>query len=209
MNEIPADYAFKDNASLESIEEGMKAVEANMKFGLAILAVSLGRIKRDALYYSVAGSFKEYIFLERTNLSYRKALHLAAIGENFWKFRPQLKEHGLRLSEHMSKVRLLDETVVDRDPMFWERFQCLSVRELKGYIDRRKIAGINVYPADGSTGNVSTNGASLSIGGRKVRGLNLNEIRSETAKGRRAVVIWVEDDNEARKVRRVVSTVCF
>ncbi|MBF9018842.1 MULTISPECIES: hypothetical protein [unclassified Oceanispirochaeta] len=204
MNEIPADFAFKDNVTLESIEEGMRAVEDNIKFGLAILAVSLGRIKRDVLYYSVAGSFKEYIFLERTNLSYRKALHLAAIGENFWKFRPQLKENGLRLSEHMSKVRLLDETVIDNDPMFWERFQSLSVRELKGYIDRRKITGLNVYPAKEMSETVYAKGASLSIGGRKVKGLNLNEIRRETSKGRRAVIFWVEDDKEARKIKRAI-----
>ena len=203
MNEVSADFPFKENATLESIEAGMRAVESNIKFGLAILSVSLGRIKRDALYYSVAGSFKEYIAMERTNLSYRKALHLAAIGENFWKFRPQLKENGLRLSENMSKVRLLDESVIDNDPMFWQRFQNLSVRELKTYIDRRRLDGINVYPDNGMTETVFARGASLSIDGQKLRGLNLNEARQKIKEGKRLIALWVDDsETEARKVRR-------
>jgi len=34
MNEVPADFAFQESASLESIESGMRAVESNIKFAL-------------------------------------------------------------------------------------------------------------------------------------------------------------------------------
>lgn len=205
MVNIPADFAFQDSATLESLESGMRAVEGNIKIALAILAVTLGRIKREQLFLSVAPNFKAYLQQERTDLSYRKAVHLASIGVKFWEYRSELQENEIRLSSVMSKIRLIDSDIADHDPMIWERLKSLSVREFRNYIDKRR-GDINVYTAGGNGGNlagsVTVSGLSLTIGGKKVRGINLNQIREETAKGKRAVVLWVDDDNEARRIKR-------
>ena len=83
MNEVPVDFAFKESVSLESLESGMRAVESNKKITMALLAVALGRIKREKLYLSAAQNFKEYLELERTDLSYRKDIYLATVGGKF------------------------------------------------------------------------------------------------------------------------------
>lgn len=206
MEEIPGDYPFHEETSLEYLEEGMRAVEKNIEFGLTLMAVSLGRIKKDGLYLSIAPNFKAYLKLERTSLSYRNAVRLASIGERYWKFRPMLKQEGIQLSLNMSKVELLDGDVIDNDPMFWERFKSLSVKELAHYIRKRKSSS-DVYTASNNAEHVSVTGASLKIDGQKLKGLNLNEARRNLKQGKRAVVLWVETDNEARKIRRVVKNI--
>jgi hypothetical protein len=140
MNEVPIDFALKEKVSLESIEDGMRAVESNMKIALAILAVSLGRIKRDGLYREVAPNFKSYLQRERTTLSYQKAIHLAAVGEKFWDFRTQLKENEIKLSTVMSKVRLLEKHIVESDPMIWTRIKSLSYREFDPASEKRTVS---------------------------------------------------------------------
>jgi hypothetical protein len=52
---------------------------------------------------------------------------------------------------------------------------------------------------------VTVNGASLYFGSKKIRGLNLNEAKREIHNGKRLVAVWVEDDKEARQVRRLLS----
>jgi len=203
MDEIPADFAFKTTVTLHSLEDGMLAVESNIKIGIAILAVSLGRIKREGLYLSVAPSFKHYCHLERTNLTYPKAIHLAAVGEKYWEFQKEIRSNDIKLSQVMSKMRLLDRRIVDGDPLWWDRFKNLSVRELKAFLERRKL-DINVYSATEKPATVTVNRSSLYIGNMKVRGINLNEVQEKTIQGKRAVIVWVDDDNEARRIRRMV-----
>ena len=208
MTEIPADFAFHESVTLEYLEDGMRAVEQNIKFALAVLAIALGRIKTDLLYLSVAPDFKSYLIQERTDLKYRKAVHLSTIGIKFWQFRPQLQDNGIRLSSVMSKIKFIDSDIVDHDPMIWDRLKSLSVREFQNYINKRR-GDINVYTKNQSgqnmSRNVTVNGASISIGGLKLRGFNLNEARKEISKGKRAVVFWVDSDNEARKIKRTIS----
>lgn len=55
------------------------------------------------------------------------------------------------------------------------------------------------------TGTMIISGASLTIDGEKVRGINLNQVRQEMAKGKRAVVFWVIDYNEAKRVKKQFS----
>lgn len=207
MNEVPIDFALKDDVNLESIEDGMRAVESNMKIAVAILAVSLGRIKKDGLYRAVAPNFKSYLQRERTTLSYQKAVHLAAVGEKFWEFRTQLIENEIKLSKVMSKVRLLEKPIVDSDPMIWDRIKSLSYREFKRYVEKQK-SNINVYSEMNQNRNlnetVSVSGAGLYFGSKKVKGLNLNEARREIDNGKRLVAVWVDDDKEARQVRKVL-----
>lgn len=205
MTEVSVDFAFAENATLESIEEGIRVVESNIKLAMAVMAVALGRIKREGLFYKVAPSFKAYLERERTDLSYQKAIHLAAVGEKFWEFRTQLKAHDIHLSEVMSKVRLLEKDVTETDPMVWDRLQKLSYREFKRHIEKQR-GRINVYTEDDFNGDmsasVSVTGKSLAIGGIKLRGLDLGEAAENIRKGKRAIVLWVEDDNEAKRVRR-------
>ncbi len=205
MTEVPADFAFEKTATLESIEDGMRAVESNIKIALAILAVSLGRIKRESLYLKVAPNFKAYLSKERTSLPYKRAIHLATIGEKFWKYRTELRENDIKLSSVMSKIKLLDSDITGQDPMIWERLKSLSVREFHNYVNKSR-GRINVYPGSELGGNinrnVSVNGASLSIDGIKLRGLNLNHARCQMSQGKRLVAVWVDDDSEARRVRR-------
>jgi hypothetical protein len=120
MIEVPADFVFEETATLTSLEEGMRAVESNVKFATAILAASLGRIKREALYKDIAPNFKNYVQRQRTTLSYQNAIHLAAIGEKFWEYRTELKENEISLSSVMTKIRLLEKSVTETDPMIWK-----------------------------------------------------------------------------------------
>ncbi len=210
MNEVPVDFAFSKEATLESIEDGMRAVESNIKIALAILAVSLGRIKREGLYLKVAPDYKAYLKQERTSLGYRKAISLTTVGEKFWLFRNELKENEIKLSTVMNKIKVLDSNIADNDPMIWERLKSLSVRQFHNYVKKRN-GSINVYTESeyGSdyNSNVSVNGASLSIGGNKLRGLNLNDANRQLSQGKRLVAVWVDDDSEARKVRRAVNSI--
>ncbi len=201
--EFEIDYPFKESVTLAGIESVMRMIENDIKISMALLAVSLGRIKRDGLFYDVASNFKEYIRLERTNLSYQKAIHLSEIGLKYWEFQTEFRQNKLKLSKCMSKIRLIDRNLVENDPMFWGRFKELSVRELKAYIERRN-SDINVYTANSMTDKIRVSDASLFIGEEKIKGINLKDAREQTAAGRRAVVFWVDNDNQARKIRRRV-----
>lgn len=208
IEEVEADFPFNEIATLESIEMGMRAVEDNVRFGMALLAVSLGRIKRERLYSSVASDFKSYLVLERTNLSYSKAIHLSAIGQNYWDFQTELRQNDIKLSKNMSKVRLLEMDIVTSDPMFWERFKNMSVRELKSHIEKTKDS-LNVCTGESLAGSVTATSSGLFIAGEKVRGFNLKEARQKVGEGKRALVIWVDNDSEARKVKRTLEKSSF
>ncbi len=136
IDEIPQDFAFKEQTTLESLENGIRAIEGNVKVGLAIIAVSLGRVRREKLYLSLCSDFKTYCRMDRFDMSYNKLLHLSIIGENWWNHRQALHDHNIKLSEHMSKVRLLTSDLnetIRRSPLFFQRFKELSHRELRIY----------------------------------------------------------------------------
>lgn len=199
---IDGNYPLKDNVSLDYVEEGIRATEDNVEFGTALIAVAFGRIKKDQLYKEAGFSnFKEYLESERTYTKYKKAMYLSKAGINWWIYRDQFKENGLRLSNCLSKTALIDVSVVEDDPMFWHNFKSKSVRELALYI-KKKSENRNVYHTVSNKNDASVKGASLTIGGKKVRGINIHECRHEIERGKRAVVIWVDDDNEARRIKR-------
>ena len=156
----------------------------------------------------VAPNFKAYLFKERTYLSYESSVNLAAIGEKFWEYRTELKENEIRLSTVLNKVRYLDKDVTDTDPMIWDRLKSLSCRGFKDYVKKQKD-NINVYSENqtdnNSTETMTVNGAGLYLGAKKVKGLNLNEAVRETKNGKRLVAVWVDDDTEARKVRKLLA----
>jgi hypothetical protein len=206
MTEIPADFYDEENVTLEFMENNMRAIEQNIKIGIALIAVALGRIKRESLFLQVAPNWKAYLLQERTDMSYQKAVKLSAAGEKFWEYRQELQGNGIRISQHLSKMALIDNQVADYDPMFWERFKTLSVNGLKDYIQRKRD-DINVYHGkcndESMTRLVTVNGSFIAIGGQKLRGLNLNEAREQMASGKRLVALWVDDsDVTARRVRR-------
>jgi hypothetical protein len=199
---IPADFWDSNNPTLQYIEDGIRAVECNNITGLAVIAISFGRIKKDKLYHEAGySSFKDYILSERTYTKYKQAIKLSRIGVNWWKYRNQMAENGIRLSGHMSKVDLLSMADISNDPMFWQKFKSFSVKGLREYMNRVND-GIYEYPAVFGGSRVDVSGSSILLDGVKVRGFNINDARKETAAGKRAVVVWVDNDNEARRVRR-------
>ncbi len=199
--EVPVDFAFEDNATLESLEEGIREIGDQIKLGHAFIAVALGRVKKDKLYLKVAVDFKRYLELERLDLSYQRAIYLADIGEKYIRYKPQLQANGIRLYENMSKIRLLESEIVENDPVWWKRMKKNSVRELKDFIEKRK-SSIDVSTEPNDDGIITVSNSSLYLNREKIRGINLKEFKKNAHKGKRAVVIWVDDDQEARKVRK-------
>ncbi len=63
---------------------------------------------------------------------------------------------------------------------------------------------MNVRVEREDIGDVTATRKGLYIDGVKVRGLDMDEVREQMAAGKRAVVIWVKDDGEARKIRRYI-----
>ena len=206
IEEISLDFAFKEETSLENLEMGIRAIESNVKIGLAIIAVSLGRVRREKLYLSLCSDFKSYCRMDRFNMSYNKLLHLSIIGENWWNHKQSLHDNDIKLSENMSKVRLLTSDlnhVIEKTPLFYQRFKELSYRELKVYIQKRS-ENLNVRARAIENENVTVTRKGLYIGGEKVRGIDMEDVRNKMAEGKRAVVFWVDGDGEARKVRRAI-----
>lgn len=205
MTEIPGDFAFRQGATLESLEEGIRAVVSDQKTYMALLAVAFGRIKEERLYLRVAISFKAYCRLDRVGVPYRQSQALANAGSRYMEFRSEFQENEIRFSEHISKTALIDPNIARADPLFWKRFPGMTVESLKKF-NRTHRPGINVYPAKkGHDGTIIAKGARLSIDGHIARGINLNEVRRNVLSGKRAVIFWADDDSEARKIRRSIN----
>ena len=205
IEEISLDFAFKEETTLENLEQGIRAIESNIKVGLAIIAVSLGRVRREKLYLSLCPDFKSYCRLDRFNMSYNKLLHLSIIGENWWNHKQALHDNGIKLSENMSKIRLLTSDLtetIQKSPIFFQRFKELSYRELKIYIEKKRN-NLNVRTRTSDEINVTVTRKGLYVDGEKVRGIDMEEVRTKIANGKRAVIIWVNNDAEAQKVRRL------
>ena len=190
---------MEGNMSLSDTESYMRSVEEGMKLSLKALAISLGAIKKHQLYLSVAKSFQEYIELERTYISKSQADRLARIGENYLRYRKQLEDHDIKLNGNSEKVRIIDPQLVDRDPMYWLRLRSLSFRQFRDYQEEKRHAYIDVYHSEDGEIPVSVKGAGLYIGDKKVKGLNLNDAKHEIAKGKRAFVVWIDDDDATYK----------
>ena len=172
IEEISLDFAFKEHTTLECLEDGIRAIEGNVKVGLAVIAVSLGRVRREKLYLSLCRDFKTYCRMDRFDMSYDKLLHLSIIGENWWNHRQALHDHDIKLSEHMSKVRLLTSDLkytIQKTPLFFQRFKELSYRELKNYIQKQSN-NLNVRADRRNAGDVIATRKGLYIDGEKVRG---------------------------------------
>lgn len=201
---IPADFWNKKNVTLDYMEEGIRAVEGNKMTAEVILAISFGRIRRDNLFIEAGyKDFKSYVKAERTYTKYKQAIKLSRIGLNWWEYNNEMAANGVKLTSNMSKVALLHLADFHNDPLFWEKFNSFSVEKLERYM-RDLRDEIHMYPAVGNGSDVKVQGASILLNGVKVKGLNLNEARKEIAQGKRAVVVWVHDENEARRVRRRV-----
>ena len=197
---------LSDLHSLGEVEDFMRSVEHGIKKGMAHLAVSLGIIKTESLYLEICPSFRQYILLERTNLKYKEAVRLARIGENYLLYREQLEAHGIKLIEHMSKVFYLDREIVEHDPMVFDRLKAHTVRGFAEYVAQKKRDWIDVYPNKDIDGDVTVKGTGLYIGGEKLKGFNINEARQKMGENKRAVVLWVDDDEvETRRVKRAIS----
>lgn len=193
---------YEEIKNLWDAENYILGIQDKRNIGLAHIAVTLAKIRNDKYFLDVANSWKAYIMQDRMKLGYRQSIHLANIGEIYLTFRDQLEENGIFLSDNMSKMVLFDAEIASQDPRFYDQFKSLSCKKLKKYIQDYKSNRINDYPHGIDKSRVTEKGASLYIGDSKVKGINLNEIRRETAAGKRAVVVWVDDDNEARRVRR-------
>jgi hypothetical protein len=193
---------FEEIKNLYDAESYMIGIQSKRNIGLAHIAVTLAHIRREMYFLEVSKSWKGYIKQDRLKLGYRQSIHLANIGEIYLTFRVQLEENGIYLSENMTKMSLFDSEIASQDPMFYEQFKSLSCNKLKKYIKEYKSNRIIDYPAGKENGNMVVNGASLYIGDKKVKGVNLNEIRRDVAAGKRFIVVAVDDDNEARRVRR-------
>lgn len=194
----------KDFKILNDAEIFIGEVNKSMAVGTAHIAVTLAQIRRDRLFLTVSSSWKGYILQDRNNIGYENSKRLVKIGEIYLTFRDQLEEKGIKLSDNMSKMELFDEEIAAVDPVFYDKFKKLSYRALKKYIKDYKSGRYTSISNDSKNGMVTEKGASLYIGDLKVKGLNLNEARENVAEGKRAVVIWVNDDNEARRIRRKV-----
>lgn len=192
----------KEMDKLIKAEEFISGVRCSQSIGQAHIAVTLATIRSDRLFLAVAKSWKDYIKQNRSGIGYRNSMRLARVGEIYLTFKDQLEENGIKLSENMSKMELFDIGIAAKDPVFFDKFVSLSYRELKSWIKEYKINGYTSNHGGLLEAPVTEKGASLYIGDEKVRGINLNEVRKEAGAGKRAVVIWVDDDCEARRVRR-------
>lgn len=193
---------YEEIKNLWDAESYILGIQDKRNIGLAHIAVTLAKIRRDRYFLEVSKSWKTYIIQDRFKLGYRQSIHLANIGEIYLTFQKQLEENGIYLSDNMSKMVLFDAEIASQDPRFYDQFKSLSCRKLKTYIEDYKADRISVYP-DGDNGkNLTVNGAYLYSCGKKVKGINANEVKRETAAGKRAVIIWVDNDNEARRIRR-------
>lgn len=193
---------MEEITTLREAEDFISGVHKGMAIGTAHIAVTLASIRRDRLFIEVAQSWKGYIHQDRNNLGYENSKRLCRIGDIYLTFRDQLEENNIKLSENMSKMELFDPEIASIDPVFYDKFKDLSYRGLKRYIANYREARYT-STSGGITGDpVTEKGASLYIGDKKVRGINLNEVKREAAAGKRAVVIWVDDDSEARRVKR-------
>lgn len=188
--------------TLRDAEDFISGVQHGRDIGLAHIAVMLAKIRRDRLFIEVSNSWKNYISQDRFNLGYRQSIHLAKIGEIYLTFRVQLEENGITMSDNMSKMVLFDSEIASHDPVFFDKFKRLSYRKLEKYISDYRSNRINVYPDEHDGGNITVKGASLYIDGEKAKGLNLNEISEAVHAGKRFVVVAVDDDNEARRIKR-------
>ncbi len=188
--------------ALQDAELFISDIQRDMAIGMAHVAVTLAKIRRDKLFLAVSKSWKGYIAQDRNGIGYENSKRLVKIGEIYLTFRTQLEENGIKLSENMSKMELFDPDIAAVDRVFYEKFKKLSYRALKRYIKDYKAGRYTYISDDLAIGTVTEKGASLYIGSEKVKGINLNEARREIAEGKRAVVVWVNDDNEARRIRR-------
>lgn len=188
--------------TLQEAEDFIFSVRKGQDIGTAHIAVTLAHIRRDRLFIDVSTSWKGYIKQERSGIKYKESLRLANIGEKYLTFQDQLEENGILLSKNMSKMDLFDCEIASKDPIFFEKFKELSYRGLSEYIKAYRRSSQRCDQYSDIVGSVTEKGASLYIGDEKVRGINLNEVRKEAGAGKRAVVIWVDDDCEARRVRR-------
>ena len=202
--DFPADFWDKKNAVLEYMEEGIRRTEDNYLTAEAILAISYGRIRREKMYLECASSFKAYLKLKRTYSTYKNAIRLSIIGMNWWEHRTDMADNGVILSDHMSKIGLLHMASFEPSTIFWYNFKQFTYEGLAQYL-RNIRDGIDMYPDADNGKNIQVAGASIMLNGVKLKGLNLNEAKREIAAGRRAVVIWANDDNHARRIRRKVA----
>lgn len=192
----------KDFTILQDAEIFISEVKKGMAVGMAHVAVTLAKIRRDKLFLSVSNGWKGYIAQDRNGIGYENSKRLAKIGDIYLTFRVQLEEKGIKLSDNMSKMDLFDPEIAAVDPVFYDKFKSLSYRALRKYIhDYKHDRYTSIYDCT-NTSTVTEKGSSLYIGEKKLKGLNLNEARREIAQGKRAVVVWVDNDNEARKIRR-------
>jgi hypothetical protein len=208
INEVELDYALDQTADLKTLESGIMLTEQSIKTAKALMAIALGQIKLRELYKEVAPSFRQYLMMERTDLPLKTAEYLSGIGVQFWLYRDKLRENKIRLSTVMSKIPAVTNILAEQDPMIWKKLKSLSKREFLSYAERQTkylngqavIEG-NIEIAEA----VTVSGASLSIGGKKIKGFNLNDARREIAAGKRALIIWIDDDhNKTRRVKRAL-----
>lgn len=184
-------------------EDFISEVRKKMAIGMAHTAVALAEIRREKLFLAVSTSWKDYIKQNRNDLGYENSKRLARVGEIYLTFKAQLEENGIKLSENMSKMDLFSPEIASNDPVFYDKFKSLSYRELKKYIHDYKSSRYTYTTYGNENETVTSKGASLYIGSEKIKGINLNEIRKNAEQGKRAVVIWVDDDNEARRIKRM------
>lgn len=192
----------KDFKILNDAEIFISGVQKGMSVGMAHIAVTLAQIRRDELYKDVSQTWKGYIIQDRNELGYENSKRLARIGEIYLTFREQLEENDIKLSENLSKMELFDSEIASIDPVFYKKFKKLSYRALKRYIKDYKAGRYTSIMDDSDSLPVTEKGAFLYIGQKKVRGINLNEIRAAVKDGKRFVVVAVDDDNEARRIKR-------
>ena len=208
MTEVELDYALDQNADLNTLETGIKLTEQSREFARACIAIALGQIKLRGLYKDIAPSFRQYLMMERSDIPLKTAEYLSGIGVRFWLYRDKLRENQIKLSTVMSKIPAVSDLLAKKDPMIWERLKSLSKKEFQEYTKKQTLCITGQAVIEGNTGivePVTINGSSLSIGGRKIKGFNLNEARENIGSGKRCLVLWIDDDdNKTRRVKRAL-----
>jgi hypothetical protein len=199
-------YFESESEDLETIESGILQLETVVKGTMVAIALGLGKIKMEKLYQPIASSFREYLSLRRININQSTAYGLAKAGENMWRYREYLEEKGVKLSRVLQKMRYVNPVVAEKDPRLWTRINELSEHSFRMYVRQQTRVLTGIIGADKvqkHDSDVFVRGASLIIGGKPVKGINLNRFRENTTLGKRPIVLWVKDDDKLlKKIRR-------
>lgn len=193
------DRIMSGEIGLLDAEEYMRGIETDIKTGMTHLAITLGAIKLYRLFLDVAKSFPEYIEKERTYLKKSTAYSLAAAGENYLRYQKDLEKNQIQLSNNKEKIKIIDHYLAAHDPMFFVRLKEMSYRRFREYQEEKKGVYIDVYNSENDGVPVAVKGTGLYIGDKKLKGLNITEAKEKLSAGKRAFIVWIDDNEAARK----------